>query len=1161
MNEREIFANALQKETDTERSAYLDEACSGDADMRQRIEALLQEKDDLGSFLESPAQGGGTLPPIEPPITEKPGTQIGPYKLLEQIGEGGMGVVYMAEQIEPVERRVALKIIKPGMDTRQVIARFEAEEQALAMMDHPNIAKVLDAGATESGRPYFVMELVKGISIVEYCDRKHLTPKERLELFIPVCQAVQHAHQKGIIHRDLKPSNVLIALYDDRPVPKVIDFGVAKATSQRLTEKTMFTHFGQIVGTLEYMSPEQANLNQLDIDTRSDVYSMGVLLYELLTGATPFDRERLRSAAFEEMMRIIREEEPPKPSTRLSTIDALPSVAANRKTEPKKLSALVRGELDWIVMKALEKDRTRRYETANGFANDIQRYLDDEAVLACPPSAGYRLRKFARRNKAVIGTASVVAAALILGIVGTSWQAIRATRERNRAITAEELATDRLGRAVEAEENERELAKEAQRLQRQAQKNLERARDNLGRALDAADQLVTCLENDRFFVAPEMRELRQAVLKEALELFQAFIDQHGTDPVVRYQTARAYWRIFVIQKELGRFDQAERTAERAISLAERLVAESPSERKYREILAMSDAHLGTMLVFPAGRPQDGERPLRRAIGQYEKLIAESPDVVDNPSDLALYRMQLVYQYNSLVWVLKAKGEYQEAERISRQLAAEAQKLVTEFPEQPGHRNTLAYIWRERGALLAEIDRLDEASEAFRRALEIQESLVGEFPKDWSFRRGLSLVHLALGNLRNKQGRLHEAEQSYRKAIAIAEELASERPLSSEARRELTFSYRGLVWILENTQRLEEAAQAFRHVVEAYRNNASLAPHDPLHRQRLGDSYSHLGSLLERTGQHEKAEEAYRHEQGVYEKLAEDLPKEPSYGQRVVQIQFKLADALKAAGRDQEAAELSRCALANVDEAIKLNPGNADLLIRRARAYVELKQWDKAIEDFEQVVKLTPHVPVESSIHTQMLLLANRTEEYQEACVTMLQQFGRSEDPAAVFEAARACLLSPNGAGDPAVPLALAKRAVAMRPEWPWTHYVLGMAHLRMGQYEEATEHFHDSLKLAPDWHPHLNWLGLAMVYHESGETDKARQWYDMAADRMTTNSAECELVFQDWLEGQVRQREADQLLGIDQAGQEAPQPAVKEPKPAEPEGDTADPEKPDDTTN
>ena len=300
-------------------------------------------------------------------------------------------------------------------------------------MDHPNIAKVLDAGTTESGRPYFVMELVKGVPITEYCDEKHLTVRERLELLLPVCQAVQHAHQKGIIHRDIKPSNVMVALYDGRPVPKVIDFGVAKATGSRLTDKTVFTEFGQVVGTMEYMSPEQAELNQLDVDTRSDIYSLGVLLYELLTGTTPLERKRLLATAFDEMLRIIREEEPPKPSTRLSTTNEVASIAANRGMEPKKLSGLVRGELDWIVMKALEKDRSRRYETANGLAMDISRYLADEAVQACPPSVTYRFRKFARRNRVALTTAVLVSTALVLGTVVSTWQAVRATRAEHLA--------------------------------------------------------------------------------------------------------------------------------------------------------------------------------------------------------------------------------------------------------------------------------------------------------------------------------------------------------------------------------------------------------------------------------------------------------------------------------------------------------------------------------------------------------------------------------------------------------------------------------------------------------------------------------------------------------------------------------------------------------
>src|SRR5262245_7620541 len=364
---------------------------------------------------------------VDVPAHEAVGAVIGPYKLVEPIGEGGMGTVWLAQQAEPVKRLVALKLIKVGMDSKQVIARFEAERQALALMDHPNIARVLDASTTSAGRPYFVMELVKGVPITRYCDEHHLTPRQRLELFIPVCEAIQHAHQKGIIHRDLKPSNVLIALYDGKPVPKVIDFGVAKAAGMNLTDKTLVTGFGNIVGTLEYMSPEQAEVNQLDIDTRSDIYSLGVLLYELLAGSPPFSRKELEKAGMLEMLRVIREMEPSRPSAKLSTSEGLPTLAANRGTEPAKLTRLVRGELDWIVMKALEKDRNRRYETANGFALDVQRYLNDEPVLACPPSVGYRFRKFARRNKVGLAGAALVLSFLVLLGSAVGW----AVRDRS----------------------------------------------------------------------------------------------------------------------------------------------------------------------------------------------------------------------------------------------------------------------------------------------------------------------------------------------------------------------------------------------------------------------------------------------------------------------------------------------------------------------------------------------------------------------------------------------------------------------------------------------------------------------------------------------------------------------------------------------------------
>ena len=450
-----LFEQALKFKPE-ERAAFLAGACGADATLRVRVEELLRAHADAGGFLPTDP---GRQKTIVIPITEQPGDRIGRYKILQQIGEGGCGVVYMAEQEEPVRRRVALKVIKLGMDTKSVIARFEAERQALALMDHPNIAKVLDAGATETGRPFFVMELVRGVKITDYCDEAKLSTEERLNLFVQVCHAIQHAHQKGIIHRDLKPSNILVTINDGVPVPKVIDFGIAKATTgQQLTDKTLFTAFEQFIGTPAYMSPEQAVMTSLDIDTRSDIYALGVLLYELLTGRTPFDPKELLQAGFDEMRRTIREVEPARPSTRLSTmLEAdLTSVAQRRHLDAPKLIHMLRGDLDWIVMKALEKDRARRFETANALATDIQRYLSNEPVTARPPSNLYRFHKLVRRNKTTFAAAAAVVSALVFGLIATQRQAAR-------AVKAERLAQSRLVAAEAGLAAERKLRETAER--------------------------------------------------------------------------------------------------------------------------------------------------------------------------------------------------------------------------------------------------------------------------------------------------------------------------------------------------------------------------------------------------------------------------------------------------------------------------------------------------------------------------------------------------------------------------------------------------------------------------------------------------------------------------------------------------------------------------
>jgi eukaryotic-like serine/threonine-protein kinase len=493
-----VFGQALEKGSPEERALFLQGACEGREDLRRQVEALLGAYERAGGFLERPM----TSPADESTwvYATADGPKVGEiianrYKLLELIGEGGMGAVWAAEQSQPVRRKVALKLIKAGMDSKAVLARFEAERQALALMDHPNIAKVLDGGLTDRGRPYFVMEYVKGVPITDYCDAARLSVSDRLTLFIQVCNAVQHAHQKGIIHRDLKPSNILVAPYDDKPVPKIIDFGLAKAMHQSLTEKTLHTAHESVLGTPLYMSPEQAQLNNLDVDTRSDVYSLGVLLYELLTGTTPVERQRFKQAAWDEVRRIIREEEPPRPSHRLSTTDTLPSVAAGRQTEPVRLTKLVRGELDWIVMKALEKDRTRRYETANGFAKDVERYLAGEPVQAVPPSAGYQLKKFVRRNRAAISMTTLVAVSAAVVLINHSLGLWEVRRERDRAVAAEQAAV--LAREAEAERAEGESKAKQDALSFAAAKReaLEQAQKRLGQ-IEKGNEILTSIFSD-----------------------------------------------------------------------------------------------------------------------------------------------------------------------------------------------------------------------------------------------------------------------------------------------------------------------------------------------------------------------------------------------------------------------------------------------------------------------------------------------------------------------------------------------------------------------------------------------------------------------------------------------------------------------------------------
>ena len=680
LDEEAIFHAARQLENADERMLFIRQACGGDGALAQRVHSLL-EMYAVDSDVHEPRSSMTT---DEPPITERPGTMIGPYKLKEQIGEGGFGLVFVAEQQEPVKRKVAIKVIKPGMDTREVMARFTAERQALALMDHPNIARVLDAGATDSGRPYFVMELVRGIPITEYCDQNQLSPRDRLDLFITVCQAVQHAHQKGIIHRDIKPSNVLVTSHDGKPVAKVIDFGVAKAIHQQLTDRSIYTNFKQMIGTPLYMSPEQAEMSGLDIDTRTDIYSLGVLLYELLTGTTPLDKKRFAKAAYDEIRRMIREDEPQKPSTRLSTSESIASIAAQRHTEPAKLSKFMRGELDWITMKALEKDRTRRYETANGLARDIQRYLSDEPVEACPPSATYRLRKFSKKNRVVLTTATTIALLLVAGVAISTSQAVRATRAEHAALEAQQAERDR----AEGERLARLDALEKEKLALEQRARAEKARD---RTRDVLDAMTSTITGDALSTQNEISADQKKFLTEVLTYYQEFAGEQADDEKTRARSALAAYRVGMIELHLGRAEQGIAAFQTARDACRTLAADFPTVPEYRRQQTANHNNLG-MLLTDLGKQTEAEEQYRQALPILEKLAADFPTVPQ-------YRRQLNAIHYNLGVLLAALGKRTEAEEQYRQALAIHEKLVADFPTVPDYRRVLASIQNNLGMLL------------------------------------------------------------------------------------------------------------------------------------------------------------------------------------------------------------------------------------------------------------------------------------------------------------------------------------------------------------------------------------------------------------------------------------------------------------------------------
>jgi serine/threonine protein kinase/tetratricopeptide (TPR) repeat protein len=811
-----IFLEAVERHVPEQWPAFLDRACAGQPELRGRVEVLLEAHREAGT---APHRGGveGAAPVAhDAGAAECPGHVVGPYKLLQPIGEGGMGAVWMAEQLQPVQRKVALKIIKAGMDSRQVLARFEAERQALALMDHPNIAKVHDGGSTDTGRPYFVMELVKGQPITKYCDAHRLTPRQRLELFIPVCQAIQHAHQKGIIHRDVKPSNVLVAPYDGQPVVKVIDFGIAKATGQRLTEKTLFTEFGAVVGTLEYMSPEQAELNQLDIDTRSDIYSLGVLLYELLTGTTPLNRARLKQAAFIEVLRWIREEEPPRPSTRLSeSKDTLASISAQRQTEPVKLTKLVRGELDWIAMKALEKDRSRRYETASAFAADVQRYLADEPVHAGPPSARYRLKKFLRRHRKPVLAGAVVFVALVLGMIGTTWQAIRATDAERRT-------------ALQLGETEKEGA---------------RAEKNFHKAIEAVDQMMLDVGQTDLAWVPGMESVRRRVLERALKFFEWFLQEKGNDPRVRFEAGMAQRRVGTVRELLGEHAKAEQAFDRALALLQAVLAQKDRPVVRRE-LARTYLNRST-LHQQLGRRDRAEADTLRGLHLLEALYAQDAANPDNRGFLA----SALAHWGHL---LSHRGKLAEAEKACRRAVALQETLAAEFPDNVPFQNVLAGTLGSLAELIEPTGRPEEAEKLYRRVIAIAKRTRRRFPENHDLRGNEFSAYLNLGTKLIERGRTREAQALLGEAAKRGEGLVKEFPGIPGYREALAGTYNNWGLALRNEKHLDQAASHYQRAREIQQTLVHDFPRLPRHHGGLGSTLNNLAVVRRDQGNLDEA---------------------------------------------------------------------------------------------------------------------------------------------------------------------------------------------------------------------------------------------------------------------------------------------------------------------